>query len=163
MPLQLESLHPLYDALQKEFGDTSFSAIYGGGCTQNPEICFIFMNPTAKNVAANLEWKGIRAPRIGTKQTWKMLYDLGLLSDALFAKTRISSTFWTENFAEELYTYFREKRIFITNLAKCTQADAHALKDSVFEAYLPSMYQELSLLNPKYCITFGNQVSTILL
>ncbi|MDR0369340.1 MAG: uracil-DNA glycosylase family protein [Candidatus Peribacteria bacterium] len=112
------------------------------------------MNPTARNISATPKRKGIRAPRIGTKQTRKMLYDIGLLEESLFMKTRVSSMEWTEEFSKELYTYFRDKRIFITNLAKCTQVDAHALKDTVFKEYLPHMYEELLLLNPKRIITF---------
>lgn len=161
--LQLASLHPIYDQLQSKFWDSKFSPIYGGGCTQNPELCFVFMNPTARNVSSNLERKGLKAPRIGTKQTRKMFYDLWLLSEKLFQKTRIHPSEWTEEFAVELYTYFKEQKIFITNLAKCTQADAHALKDSVFKEYLPYMHEELFLLNPKHIITFWNQVSSVLL
>ncbi|MDR0860540.1 MAG: uracil-DNA glycosylase family protein [Candidatus Peribacteria bacterium] len=113
------------------------------------------MNPTARNVASQLDRKGIRAPRIGTKQTRKMFYDLGLLTESLFMQTKtLKPQEWTEAFAEELYTYLSDQGIFITNLAKCTQIDAHALKDSVFKEYLPSMHQEIALLDPKHIITF---------
>jgi hypothetical protein len=152
--LQLVTLHKKYDELQSLYGDQNFSTIYGGGCIQNPEVCFIFMNPTARNVSANPERKGLKAPRIGTKQTRKMFYDLGLLSEELFQKTRIHPGERTEDFARELYAYFKDNQIFITNLAKCTQLDAHALKDAVFKAYLPHMQEELLLLNPKHIITF---------
>jgi len=112
------------------------------------------MNPTARNISSSLTRKGLKAPRIGTKQTWKMFYDLGLLSEKLFQKTRMHPSERTEEFALELYSFFKDQKIFITNLAKCTQIDAHALKDTVFKEYLPYMYAELRLLQPKHIITF---------
>ena len=36
-------------------------SIYNGGCTENPNICFVFMNPTGRNIASFKEWKGINS------------------------------------------------------------------------------------------------------
>lgn len=69
----------------------------------------------------------------------------------------------TEEFAETLYLHIAQKNIYITNLAKCTQADARPLKDKVFKNYLTYTLKELAILQPKHIITFGNQVSSILL
>ena len=70
---------------------------------------------------------------------------------------------WTEKFAEQLYQEIAQKKVYITNLAKCTQADARPLKDKVFKDYLAYTLEELAILQPKHIITFGNQVSSILL
>ena len=70
---------------------------------------------------------------------------------------------WTEKFAEQLYQEIAQKKVYITNLAKCTQADARPLKDKVFKDYLVYTQKELALLQPKHIITLGNQVSSILL
>jgi DNA polymerase len=69
----------------------------------------------------------------------------------------------TENFAEQLYKEIADKKIYITNLAKCTQADARPLKDKVFKDYLTYTMEEIALLQPKHIISLGNQVSSILL
>lgn len=69
----------------------------------------------------------------------------------------------TETFAEELYKEIADKKIYITNLAKCTQADARPLKDKVFKDYLTYTLEEIALLQPKHIIALGNQVSSILL
>jgi uracil-DNA glycosylase len=69
----------------------------------------------------------------------------------------------TEEFAETLYLHIAKKNIYITNLAKCTQADARPLKDNIFKDYLAYTLEELAILQPKHIITFGNQVSSILL
>ena len=46
----LEDLNKKYDKLQKVYGDPNLDSIYNGGCTNNPDICFVFMNPTGKNI-----------------------------------------------------------------------------------------------------------------
>lgn len=69
----------------------------------------------------------------------------------------------TEKFAETLYLHIAQKNIYITNLAKCTQIDARPLKDKVFKDYLTYTLEEIATLQPKHIITFGNQVSSILL
>jgi len=62
-----------------------------------------------------------------------------------------------------LYRHLAAQSIYITNLAKCTQTDAAALKDYVFKEYLPLMHEEISSIKPDKIITFGNQVSSVLL
>ena len=46
--MNLESLKKEYKKMQKIYGDTSLEPIYFGGCCNNPDICFVFMNPTAR-------------------------------------------------------------------------------------------------------------------
>ncbi len=50
--LQLDHLYTHRERLQKHYGDQSLFAIHGAGCTQKPDICFVFMNPTGKNISA---------------------------------------------------------------------------------------------------------------
>lgn len=52
---------------------------YYGGCSENPDICFVFMNPTGKNIASSKDWKGLKSPWIGTKNIWDLFYELDLL------------------------------------------------------------------------------------
>lgn len=63
----LEDLNKKYAKLQNKYGNKNLDSIYNGGCVTNPKICFVFMNPTAKNIASNKNWKGLKAPWIGTK------------------------------------------------------------------------------------------------
>ena len=53
--------------------------------------------------------------------------------------------------------------MFITNLGKCTQIDARPLPDEVLKKYLDLLLKEIEIVNPKVIITFGNQVSSIIL
>jgi uracil-DNA glycosylase len=122
------------------------------------------MNPTAKNVSANPSWSGIRAPWLGTKNIWKMFNKLNLITPKEFdfiQNAKIDE--WTPQFSESLYTTLSNNKIYVSNLAKCTQPDARPLRDSIFKNYLSNIYKEISLINPQKIVTFGNQVSSILL
>jgi DNA polymerase len=161
---QVIQLHPKYDSLQLMYGDPTLSSIYGAGCIESPKVMFVFMNPTGRNVSANFSWKGIRAPWLGTKQVWEIFSDLGFLDDDLYKRIRaMKSNEWDENFCSVLYDDIEKRGIYITNLAKCTQVDARALKNNVFKEYLNLMFKEIDIVKPKKIVTFGNQVSSILL
>lgn len=164
MKLQIEHLKKDADKLQKKYGSKKHRAIYGAGQISNPEILFLFMNPTARNLSANPNWKGLRAPWIGTKNIWKMLRLLNFIDKKIFNKiTGNEKNIWSENFAGNLYAHLCKKSLYITNLAKCTQIDARALKNEVFKNYLHNTLEEIYSINPKRIISFGNQVSSILL
>lgn len=160
----LESLNKEYDKLQKKYGDKNLDSIYNGGCTVNPDICFVFMNPTGKNIASSKEWNGLKAPWIGTKNIWDLFYATNLLDKDIYDKIKsIKGSDWTTAFAECVYGNITKHKCFITNLGKCTQIDARPLPDKVYKEYLNLLEKEISIVNPKVVILFGNQVSSIAL
>ena len=160
----LSDLNKEYDKLQKKYGDKRLDSIYNGGCINNPDICFIFMNPTGRNIATSKEWHGIKAPWIGTKNVWNLFYKLNVIDDDIYAKIRsIKGSEWTEEFAKDVYDNVSKHKCFITNLGKCTQVDARTLPDSVLEKYLFLLEKEIEIVKPKIIILFGNQVSSIVL
>ena len=153
-----------YDRLQLEYGSSELDSIINGGCSNNPDICFVFMNPTGRNVASDKSWKGIKAPWLGTKSVWDLFYEVNLLDeDVYFSIKSKKPKDWTEEFASYVYNNIESHKVFITNLGKCTQVDARPLPDSVYIKYLDLFYKELELVNPKIVILFGNQVSSIIL
>lgn len=159
-----DTLYKKYDKLQKKYGDKNLHSIYHGGCFHHPQICFIFMNPTGRNTASMKEWNGIRAPWIGTKNVWKVFFELGLLKESTYQAILDKKPLeWTEEFAFSLYQEISEKGYFITNLGKCTQIDARPLPNSIYLEYLDLLKEEIALVKPEIIITFGNQVSSILL
>lgn len=162
--MKLEDLKPKYDKLQKKYGAKELYSIYNGGCIENPDICFVFMNPTGRNIASSKEWKGIKSPWIGTKNIWDLFYQLDLMNEKIYKKIKeIKGSEWTEKFAEEVYEDVKKHKYFITNLGKCTQIDARELPNSVYEEYLDLLKQEIEIINPKAIVLFGNQVSSIVL
>lgn len=162
--MKIEDLKIKYDLLQNKYGDKSLDSIYNGGCDDNPDICFVFMNPTGRNIASKKEWLGRKAPWIGTKNIWKLFYDVGLVDDGIYEEIRSKKPKdWDYEFADKVYEMVTNKKVFITNLGKCTQIDARPLSDEVLKKYLKLLYKEFEIIKPKVIITFGNQVSLIVL
>lgn len=162
--MKIQDLNKKYDILQKKYGEKTLNSIYSGGCEKNPNLCFVFMNPTGRNIAASKDWKGLRAPWISTKNIWKLFYKLNLLDEKIFKKIQsLKPKEWTEEFADIVYNDVTKHKCFITNLGKCTQIDARPLKDEIYEEYLELLLQEINIVKPKIIITFGNQVSRIIL
>ncbi len=160
----MENLHKRYDELQAVYGDPSLDGIYGAGKETQPDLCLVFINPTARNVASSKNWKGLKAPWLATKQIWNFLTKCGLfdktLNDEIQSKKPAD---WDYLFAEKVYSEVKNKSLYITNLAKCSQLDARHLDDHVYEAYKELFLQELDLVKPKRIFLFGNQISSILL
>lgn len=162
--MNLEALNKEYDKLQLKYGAKELDSIYNGGCVKNPDICFVFMNPTARNIASNKEWKGLKSPWIGTKNIWDLFYSTGLLDEYIYRKIKtIKGSEWTIEFADEVYDNVKKHKYFITNLGKCTQIDARSLPNSVYIKYLKLLEKEIEIINPKVIILFGNQVSRVVL
>ena len=100
----LDELKPLYDKLQLKYGDKNLDSIYNGGYTNNPDICFVFMNPTGRNIASSKEWHGLKSPWIGTKNIWNLFYKIGLLDEDIYNEIRQrTGPSWTEEFASCVY------------------------------------------------------------
>lgn len=162
--MTLEEVNKKYDSMQNEYGDKSLNSILNGGKIDNPEYCFIFMNPTKRNIATEKIWNGIRSPWIGTKNVWTIFYKIGLLNEDIYNKIRsITGKQWNEEFANLVYEEVTKKDYYITNLGKCSQLDARPLPDKIFKEYLELLYKEIEIVNPKKIILFGNQVSSIVL
>ena len=161
---KIDELNAEYDKLQLEYGAKELTSIYNGGCTDNPDFCFVFMNPTGKNIASDPKWKGRRSPWIGTKNIWKLFYRIGLLDEEIYNNIMSKKPHeWDEKFADIVYENVEKHKYFITNLGKCTQIDARVLPNSVYNQYLELLCKEIEIINPKIIVTFGNQVSSIVL
>ena len=162
--MEIKDLNKKYDRLQKKYGAKELSSIYNGGLEENPDICFVFMNPTGRNIASTKEWKGRKSPWIGTKNIWDLFYAVDLLDEDLYHEIkRRKGSEWDEKFADIVYHDVEKHKYFITNLGKCTQVDARPLPDSVYKEYLDLLYKEFEILKPKVIILFGNQISSIVL
>jgi DNA polymerase len=162
--MTLKELNREYDKLQLKYGAKELNAIYNGGLEENPDICFVFMNPIGKNIASLKNWQGRRSPWIGTKNIWDLFYKLNLLDEDIYydIKSKKASE-WDEYFADKVYDNVSKYRYYITNLGKCTQVDARGLPNSVYKKYLNLLLKEIKIINPKVIVLFGNQVSSIVL
>jgi len=162
--MTLEELNIKYNKLQLKYGAKELDSIYNGGQSKNPDVCFVFMNPTGRNIASLKTWKGIKSPWIGTKNVWDLFAALDLIDENIYHKIKnIKGSEWTTEFASTVYEDVTKHNYFITNLGKCTQVDARPLSDEVLKKYLNLLKQEIEIINPKVIILFGNQVSSIVL
>ena len=162
--MKIEDLKKEYDKLQLKYGVKELDPIYNGGCENNPDICFVFMNPTGRNVASLKTWTGRKSPWIGTKNIWKLFKEVGLLSENIYKDIQSKKPKdWDYEFSDYVYEELTNNKIFITNLGKCTQIDARPLSDEVLKKYLELLFKEIDIIKPKVIITFGNQVSSIIL
>lgn len=162
--MKIEDLKKKYDKLQLKYGVKELDPIYNGGCENNPDICFVFMNPTGRNVASLKTWTGRKSPWIGTKNIWKLFKEVGLLSENIYKDIQSKKPKdWDYKFSDYVYEELTNNKIFITNLGKCTQIDARPLSDEVLKKYLKLLFKEIDIIKPKVIITFGNQVSSIIL
>ena len=160
----LKDLQKDYNKLQMKYGAKELDSIYNGGCENNPNICFVFMNPTGKNIASDKSWLGRKSPWLGTKNIWKLFYNVDLISKDTYNKIQNKKTKdWDYEFCDYVYDEISKNKIFITNLGKCTQIDARPLSDEVLKKYLDLLFKEIDIIKPKIIITFGNQVSSIIL
>lgn len=160
----LDELIDEYNKLQLKYGDENLDAITFGGCLENPDVCLVFMNPTARNIAASKDWKGRKSLWIGTKNVWNLFNKIGMIDNELYGRIKaIRGKDWTYEFADLVYEQVSKNKFYITNLAKCSQKDARSLPDDVFENYLELFYREMEIVNPKVIILFGNLVSSIVL
>lgn len=162
--MKIYDLNKEYDKLQIKYGAKELDSIYNGGCEHNPDICFVFMNPTGRNIASLKSWKGRKSPWLGTKNIWKLFYNVGLLSEKTYNEINSKKPKdWDYDFCDYVYSEIENNKVFITNLGKCTQIDARPLSDEVLNKYLDLLFKEIDIINPKVIITFGNQVSSIVL
>lgn len=162
--MELENLKKEYEKMQQIYGDKALKSINFGGCTENPDICFVFMNPTSKNIASNPLWNGIRAPWIGTKNIWDLFVATNLFDINIYNEIKSKKAIeWNKEFADKVYDEVKKNKLFITNLGKCTQVDARPIQNSVYEKYLSLLEREIEIVDPKVIVLFGNQVSTVFL
>jgi DNA polymerase len=162
--LQLAEIGKAAEHLQSRHGGAGLCAISGAGCCARPAVMFVFMNPTARNISAHPRWPGLRAPWLGTKHAWRLFERTGFLSHELASHIcSLAPDAWTPSLSATVYEHLKERGVYVTNLAKCTQSDARPLPDAVFRQYRALMLREIALVAPERIITFGNQVSSVLL
>lgn len=162
--IQLTKLFPAFDTLQHIHGDKNLLSVYGAWCIKRPKAFLLFMNPTGRNISCVPWWMWIHAPRLWTKNIWKLLTSIWAISKKTFEQIqKLKPSERTEQFSLDVYKEIASNNVYISNLAKCTQTDARPLKDKVFKEYLELIYEEIDCIKPQHIITFGNQVSSIVL
>ena len=132
--LKIEDLRKDYDELQVKYGAKELDSIYNGGCEKNPDICFVFMNPTGKNIASDKSWKGRKSPWLGTKNIWKLFYKV----DLLFKEINIIKPKIIITFGNQVSSIILNKKISISeNRKKCYRIQINKNEYKVYPVYYP--------------------------
>lgn len=159
MSNDIKSVNQLWEQVHKlhhqHFPDHSLAPILGGGQTINPEVMFVFINPTARNISSDPNWQGPRFPFIGTKQIWRVFHRTGFLDDALIRRIEQNSP-WSVELAEEVEEFLRKKGLYLTNLVKWTGPDGSLPDKKKIALFLPLMIKEVEMIAPRYIVTFGS-------
>ena len=77
--MKLKDLEKEYDKLQEKYGAEELTSIYNGGCSENPEICFVFMNPTGRNIASSKNTNLVIGQLTLEKKFMKMSQNINIL------------------------------------------------------------------------------------
>lgn len=132
--LKIEDLRKDYDELQVKYGAKELDSIYNGGCEKNPDICFVFMNPTGKNIASDKSWKGRKSPWLGTKNIWKLFYKV----DLLFKEINIIKPKIIITFGNQVSSIILNKKISVSeNRKKCYRIQINKNEYKVYPVYYP--------------------------
>jgi len=145
----------LETALLKTYPDHPLQPIFGAGCLSNP-IVLVFMNPTYRNIAAQPNYKGMRAPWIGINYAWKLFSKLKIISTPV--ETIPHPYAWTDSLAKDLYQQVAQSGFYITNYSKLTQSHSDAPTDGSYEFSAHWLQKELKLLQPKAVIALGTEI-----
>ena len=140
---------------KNEFGDNALFPIMGGGKCFEPDIMFVFINPTVRNISSSENWKGKRRPFTGTKHIWRIFNRAGLMSDAMLSLIESSAKEWSIAFADEVYAHLEDQGLYFTNIVKWTGHNADLPKSPKIRKYIPLLQKEIELVQPKTTVTFG--------
>ena len=143
------------DLNKTHFSDNNLMPIVGGGQAANPKVMFVFINPTARNISSDPNWKGLRYPFIGTKSVWRVFHRAGFLTDSLISRIEENSG-WSVEFADELEGFLRERGLYLTNLVKWTGPDGSLPDRNKINIFMPLLIREVEIVSPKYLVTFGS-------
>jgi len=126
--------------------DNKLKHILGGGKETNPEIMFVFINPTYRNITANPNHKGRRFPFIGTREIWDAFIKSGILDSSIL-----------KNFsnADFVINEVEKKEIYFTNLVKCTTPNSELPDTKLINKKLSLLFKEIDIVKPNLIVTFG--------
>ncbi len=144
----------VHELNKKHFPENDLMPILGDGKTFKPKIMFVFINPTARNISSDKNWKGPRFPFIGTKQVWRIFHKAGLFNDGLIEKINKEDK-WSVEFTNQVLEFLKNKGFYFTNIVKWTGHDATLPNAEKIRLFLPILKREIELVQPEYIVTFG--------
>ena len=150
----LEEIFRLVDSCKTcKIAGNRFQHIHGGGETKRPVICFVLINPTYRNLSASSTYSGPRFPFIGVRQFWKVIADGGFFGGEGLQVTESGQ--WNEAGIRMVESELKRRKVYLTNIVKCTFDNPTPPPISRFKNDLPLFWREMELLQPQSIVAFG--------
>src|SRR6266536_2434291 len=150
-----EIAHKVRHISERYYGDHVLDAINGAGQINRPKLALVFINPTHRNLSADKQWVGLKAPWIGCTNIWQLFRDAGLIDGRLADEIQRAKTSWSEEFAQRVYSQVAARSLYITNMVKWAGLDAKLPERQKIQLYAPVLLEELRIIRPKLIIVFG--------
>ena len=131
----------------------NFRHVPGGGCWDRPEVMFVFINPTVRNISAHADWPGIRFPFAGKPKLWHILAEAGLISADVPQQMALLGH--TPPMVEGLIAAAREARLYLTNAVKCVDDGSNLPAADRVAAGWPLLQHEIALVRPRLIVALG--------
>lgn len=125
----------------------------GGGCSAQPRVMLVFINPTVRNITAHASWPGLRFPFAGKPKLWEILATAGFVRQDL--PQRMAELGRTPEMVELLMEETRRQGLYITNAVKCVDDGSNLPTAVRVAAGWPLLQSEIALVQPRYIVAFG--------
>ncbi len=150
--MKLDKLWQQIDSCKSCKGDLQH--ILGAGA-ENPDLMIVFINPTKRNISSDKDWTGHRFPFIGRKRPWDIFHKVGWIDNDLFDGINQNENNWSYEFTGKVLDSLKSRKLYLTNIVKCTGEDATLPTTSKINSQLHLFEKEVALVNPKVIISFG--------
>lgn len=125
----------------------------GGGCSDQPDLMLVFINPTVRNITAHASWPGRCFPFAGKPKLWQILAEAGWVDHDL--PHCIAELGPTPEMVEMLIDQAQRRRIYLTNAVKCVDDGSNLPAAARVAAGWPLLQQEIGLVRPRAIVAMG--------
>ncbi|MBV9788829.1 MAG: uracil-DNA glycosylase family protein [Chloroflexi bacterium] len=125
----------------------------GGGCSFQPQLMLVFINPTVRNMTAHTSWPGPRFPFAGKPKLWEILATAGFVRSDL--PQRLAELGRAPEMVEMLIDETRRQGLYVTNAVKCVDDGSNLPAAERVAAGWPLLAEEIALVQPRYIVAFG--------
>lgn len=155
MPGELENLYASFDdCVRCRAEKNPLRHILGGGLTDRPTFLFLFINPTHHNRSSHADYPGERRyPFIGVRYFWKVMSAAGVVDASIVDD--VYARGWHVEHEHSIERELKRRKIYVTNLVKCTQPHGDNPSRDVIAADLPLVRREIAIVRPRFIVPFG--------
>ena len=125
----------------------------GAGCTDQPDLMFVFINPTVRNFTAQQEWPGAPVPFAGNPKLWQILAEAGWVRKEL--PVEMVALGRTQTMVAGLVEEARRQRIYLTNAVKCVDDGSKLPAAERVTAAWHWLETEIALVRPRQIVALG--------